>query len=138
MSRQLRKVTCIIILVLLLTMSTSVLAYTQEGINGYLNKSGSLVQYSTVRTVTNHAKVQVNIGFPTGTFLRLGLRNPSTGVQFTNSMQWDFPIYLYRSFTLTSNGSTTIPSGTRFAFNGRMGPTYNAWQSNWWSGSVRY
>lgn len=110
----------------------------EVGINGYLNKSGSLVQYSTVRTVTNHAKVQVNIGFPTDTFLRLGLRNPSTGVQFTNSMQWDFPIYLYRSFTLTSNGSTTIPSGTRFAFNGRMGPTYNAWQSNWWSGSVRY
>lgn len=97
---------------------------------GTLNTGGALVQYSTFRShISGGASLRIydNVG----TYSRFGLRDTG-GTQVTNSNQYngsggDAP------FTLASNGSTTIPTGS-YALNGRMGAQSGA--DNYWAGTL--
>lgn len=108
---------------------------SQENIGGSLNRDGSLVQYWTLRTHTYTGVIRLNLTDNTINYTRLGLRDPNTGVQFTNTEQWD--ALGWKDFHLSSNGSSTIPQGTRFYFNGRMGACY-FWQDNTWAGTLTF
>ncbi|WP_305788090.1 hypothetical protein [Symbioplanes lichenis] len=101
-------------------------------VSGELNTGGSLVQYSTFRTHTFTGPINLNLTDNTGTYTRLGLRNTS-GTQFTNTSQWNAPGS--QNFVLPS-GSTTIASGTQFAFNGRMGACTAC--DRFWGGTLNY
>jgi hypothetical protein len=121
--------------VLLLAAIFASAAYAStENISGDLNRDGSLVQYSTFRTHTYTGVISVNLNNNTVNYTRLGLRN-TAGSQFTNTERWDS--LGLKNFHLSSNGSTTIAQGTRFAFNGRMGST--VWPAdNHWGGVLTY
>lgn len=101
-------------------------------VDGTLNTSGSLVQYSTFRShVSGSASMKITNNV--ATYSRFGLRNTS-GAQITNSSQFnesggDQP------FTLERNGSRTIPTGT-YALNGRMGEKKGVGADNYWAGQL--
>lgn len=101
-------------------------------VSGELNRSGSLVQYSTYRTHTFTGPINMNLTNNTANYTRLGLRDTS-GNQFTNTSQWNAPGS--QNFVLPS-GSTTISSGKQFAFNGRMGACTLC--DNVWGGTLNY
>lgn len=107
---------------------------SQENIGASLNRDGTLVQYWTLRTHTYTGVIQLDLNNNTVNYTRLGLRNTS-GSQFTNTEQWD--ALGSKNFHLSSNGSSTIASGTKFYFNGRMGSAY-FWQDNVWGGTLTY
>ncbi len=131
-----RRVSIVLISLMLLScvFSATALATSTENIGGNLNRDGTLVQYSTFRTHTYTGEILLNLNNNTVNYTRLGLRNTS-GAQFTNTEQWDS--LGTKHFHLSSTGSSTIPSGTRFAFNGRMGTTI--WPlDNYWAGILTY
>ncbi|MBS3942658.1 MAG: hypothetical protein KGZ32_00245 [Dethiobacter sp.] len=126
---------CVLVCVTIVLSGALILAQSQENIDGYMNRDGTLVQYTTWRTTTTTGQVRLNLNNNTANVTRLGLRNRA-GVQFTNTEQWDS--LGWRNFHLSSTGSSTIPQGTRFAFNGRMNSVTWPWADNYWAGTLTF
>lgn len=104
-------------------------------VSGDLNRDGTLVQYGTFRTHTFTGPINIYLSNNTTNYTRLGLRYQN-GTQFTYTHQWD-SAGSGHDFVRIDNNSITIPQGTRFAINGRMGSTY--WpKDNHWAGTLSY
>lgn len=101
-------------------------------INGTLNTSGTLMQYSTFRTHGaggSSLKITDNVA----TSSRFGLRATSD-IQVTNSNQY-YGTGSLQAFTLASNGSYEIPAGS-YAMNGRMVASTGVGADNYWAGTL--
>ena len=98
---------------------------TSNTVGGYLNSDGSLVRFNTWRTHTYTGSITMNLYDITSGYTRLGLRN-SSGVQFTDTIQWDWVPQQFNFNWAGQPSNQTFPYGTYFAFNGRMASGY------WW------
>lgn len=121
-------------LALLISVGTALAA--SEYVTGSLNTSGSLVQYSTIRTHAFQGIIDEDIdNLPGNEYLRLGLRNDTNNTQFTLTEQWD--VYTLKEFHLSSNGSNII-NARKFRINGRMEAGCQFFCDNTWGGLMHF
>lgn len=120
----------LLILMGVFTMQIAVAADTSY-VSGELNRSGSLVQYSYIRTHDYYGSITLVVDNMPAGYLRLGLRNMSAvgGPQFSNSLQWN---------TTGTKSWTDVKAGVKFAFQGRMQATSNPFADNIWGGTLIY
>jgi len=106
------------------TLLAGIALANTEWVYGYLNPDGSLVMFTKVRTHTYTGSIYMDLRNMTSGYTRLGLRDPNTNVQFTDTEQWDW-VPQTKNFNWAGQpNNQSFPYGKKFAINGRMASGY--------------